>query len=125
GKNEEVQRVFLAMKRLDKARENSSPAEFEDWCVTCRASEMQTKQGGAPQSRLAFNFDGHCPVGLSVVQEQELAEKKYHPQEINTADGYTWVTANRVIRLALRSTGLTKPPGKAPVGGLAYAMRNS
>eukprot|EP00959_Pyramimonas_sp_CCMP1952_P345040 7226364-Pyramimonas_sp.AAC.1 len=74
-KNEEVQCVILAMKRLDKARENSIPAEFEEWCGTCRASEMQTKLGGASQSRLAFNLDG-----------------QYHPQEINMADGYTWVT---------------------------------
>eukprot|EP00959_Pyramimonas_sp_CCMP1952_P229783 4804256-Pyramimonas_sp.AAC.1 len=85
---------------------------------------MQTKQGGAPQSRLAFNFNGHWPVGLTLAQEQQMAEK-YHPQELNTADGHTWVTVNRVVSLALRATGLTKLPGKAPIGGQAYSLRNA
>ena len=124
GNSDEVQCVYLAVKRLDKMRESLSPSDFEDWCTTCRASELQAKAGTAPSSRLAFSFDGHGPVGLSLAQEQELADKKFHPQELSTANGYTWVTVNRVFSLALRASGLVKLPGKAPVGGLAYAMRN-
>ena len=124
GKNEDVQCVYLAIQRLDKARETLTPADFGDWCVTCRASDLQAKNGTAPNSRLAFNFDGHWPIGLNLAQEKELSEKQFHPQEINTANGYTWVNVNRVVSLALRAAGLSKLPGKAPVGGLAYAMRN-
>ncbi|CAK0894708.1 unnamed protein product [Prorocentrum cordatum] len=62
GKSEDIRCIFAALKRLDNARKADAPAEFEDWCVTCRAGEMQQKHRVAPPARLGFNFVGHWPV---------------------------------------------------------------
>ena len=125
GKNEEIQCIFAAVKRLDEFREAGSPSDFEDWCVTCRSSELQSKQGVQPTSRLSFNFEGHWPVAKHLAEEQLIGaqKSKHHPQELDTAGNFTLVGVDRLICLCLRASGLQKMPGKAPIGGLAYGIR--
>ena len=76
-------------------------------------------------SRLSFNFEGHWPVAKNMEQEAKIAadKNKFHPQELGMSTDYSWVTLDRLSSLCLRAIGVGKMPGKAPIGGLAYAIR--
>ncbi|CAK0892596.1 unnamed protein product, partial [Prorocentrum cordatum] len=54
GKNDQIQCLFAATKRLDASRQDLSQADFEDWRITRRASELMSRAAqriAAPRRR--------------------------------------------------------------------------
>ena len=101
-----------------------NPDELEDWLHACRWIDY-FKKGEAPQSRIMHSVSGYWPMATSEEKNDALAaERHHHVLVIDTSANLPYVTIDRLLTLALRAAGAARLPGKAPIGGLAYQLRN-
>ena len=116
-----------ATVRLATMTESSLPSDVEEWCHSCRVSELYAKSGQPKMARLTFSMTGQWLIGGTMEQETAINAmvdaKTLHPHQQTIKDGQTYVTLERLIGGSLRAAGWIRLPGKAPVGGIAYKLR--